>query len=161
MSLRPCEAGDEVLMSYGERANDDFFLHYGFVPDSNPHDAVPVFDSLAELKIYALAALSTAHLATPAVAPGAPPPTDAAGAVRDSVLLLSVSSDEEESAAAEAEGEVPAWLEEAARRFDAAVAAVESDVRDGGEGALLRPVRKDDPLSRGLKLVAGEWPSWR
>ena len=27
----------------GERANDDFFLHYGFVPPRNPHDQVALF----------------------------------------------------------------------------------------------------------------------
>lgn len=27
----------------GERSNDDFFLHYGFVPPQNPHDDVALF----------------------------------------------------------------------------------------------------------------------
>jgi hypothetical protein len=30
-------------MSYGERENDDFLVHYGFVPDGNPHDSVVLF----------------------------------------------------------------------------------------------------------------------
>jgi len=55
VALRPCEAGEEVLMSYGERANDDFFLHYGFVPDGNPHDAADLFAGTGELLDYAAA----------------------------------------------------------------------------------------------------------
>ena len=32
--------GDELCFSYGERSNDDFFVHYGFVPLRNPRDEV-------------------------------------------------------------------------------------------------------------------------
>lgn len=38
----------QVLISYGERSNDDFFLHYGFVPPHNPHDEVVLFDNLED-----------------------------------------------------------------------------------------------------------------
>ena len=37
-----------MLLSYGERANDDFFLFYGFVPPRNPHDEVPLFRDVEE-----------------------------------------------------------------------------------------------------------------
>lgn len=30
-------------MSYGERDNEDFLVHYGFVPEANPHDSVELF----------------------------------------------------------------------------------------------------------------------
>jgi hypothetical protein len=30
--------GDELCFSYGERASDDLFVHYGFVPLRNPRD---------------------------------------------------------------------------------------------------------------------------
>lgn len=32
----------------GERNNDDFLLHYGFVPTMNPHDDVVLFEDVAE-----------------------------------------------------------------------------------------------------------------
>lgn len=34
--------GDEILLDYGERPNDEFLLQYGFVPFHNPSDDVPV-----------------------------------------------------------------------------------------------------------------------
>ena len=40
--------GQEVLLSYGDRNNDDFFLHYGFVPLRNPHDDAVLFKDLTE-----------------------------------------------------------------------------------------------------------------
>lgn len=45
-ALRGVESGEEFLQSYGERPNDDFFLHYGFVPLRNPHDDVQIFENL-------------------------------------------------------------------------------------------------------------------
>ena len=38
--------GQEILLSYGDRNNDDFFLHYGFVPLRNPHDDAVLFQDL-------------------------------------------------------------------------------------------------------------------
>jgi len=38
--------GEELLLSYGERNNDDFFLHYGFIPPKNIHDDVILFSSI-------------------------------------------------------------------------------------------------------------------
>lgn len=43
LGLKPLK----VLLSYGERSNDDFFLHYGFVPPRNPQDEVVLFPNLA------------------------------------------------------------------------------------------------------------------
>ena len=40
--------GQELLLSYGDRNNDDFFLHYGFVPLRNPHDDTVLFQDLPE-----------------------------------------------------------------------------------------------------------------
>ena len=40
--------GDEIFFSYGDRPNDDFLLHYGFVPLHNPHDSVELFEGLPE-----------------------------------------------------------------------------------------------------------------
>ena len=37
--LRPCLS----CAPAGERSNDDFLLHYGFVPPRNPHDDVAMF----------------------------------------------------------------------------------------------------------------------
>ena len=33
----------QIVMSYGERDNNDFLVHYGFVPEANPHDSVQLF----------------------------------------------------------------------------------------------------------------------
>ncbi|KAF6264965.1 hypothetical protein COO60DRAFT_1634018 [Scenedesmus sp. NREL 46B-D3] len=37
-----------LLLSYFEGSNDEFLLHYGFVPPSNPHDTVQLFSSITE-----------------------------------------------------------------------------------------------------------------
>eukprot|EP00887_Chlorella_sp_A99_P005016 scaffold4.g5016.t1 len=37
-ATRDIGAGEELFLSYGERSNDDFLAHYGFVPPRNPHD---------------------------------------------------------------------------------------------------------------------------
>mmetsp|Transcript_3417 Transcript_3417/g.9820 ORF Transcript_3417/g.9820 Transcript_3417/m.9820 type:complete len:533 (-) Transcript_3417:2061-3659(-) len=42
-AIRPIEEGQEIVMSYGERDNNDFLVHYGFVPEANPHDSVQLF----------------------------------------------------------------------------------------------------------------------
>lgn len=42
-ATRDIAQGEELLLSYGERNNDDFFLHYGFIPPRNPHDDVTLF----------------------------------------------------------------------------------------------------------------------
>ncbi|MEW5308892.1 MAG: hypothetical protein WDW38_000813 [Sanguina aurantia] len=47
-ATRDVREGAELLLSYGERPNDDFFIHYGFVPRANPHDEVVVFEDLEE-----------------------------------------------------------------------------------------------------------------
>eukprot|EP00667_Euglena_gracilis_P013958 EG_transcript_14439 len=47
-TLRAIEAGEELLWSYGERNNDHFLLHYGFVPPRNPHDDYVLFADWAE-----------------------------------------------------------------------------------------------------------------
>jgi hypothetical protein len=46
-------AGDEVTISYGPWDNDRYLLHYGFVPDFNPHDKVTLFENNMELVRYA------------------------------------------------------------------------------------------------------------
>ncbi|GFR41330.1 hypothetical protein Agub_g2014, partial [Astrephomene gubernaculifera] len=40
------QPGQELLLSYGERSNDDFYLHYGFVPRANPHDEAVLWPDL-------------------------------------------------------------------------------------------------------------------
>lgn len=40
---------EEILLSYGERDNDDFLTHYGFVPPRNPHDDVVLFQNMTDL----------------------------------------------------------------------------------------------------------------
>ncbi|GLC67730.1 hypothetical protein PLESTF_000599500 [Pleodorina starrii] len=45
-ATRDIAPGQELLMSYGERPNDDFFLHYGFVPRANPHDDAVLWPDL-------------------------------------------------------------------------------------------------------------------
>lgn len=57
-ALRPLAQGEELLLSYGERSNDDFLTHYGFVPTLNPHDDVELF-SAGEAAEAAAAATAT------------------------------------------------------------------------------------------------------
>eukprot|EP00208_Stichococcus_sp_RCC1054_P006413 CAMPEP_0206146798 /NCGR_PEP_ID=MMETSP1473-20131121/31486_1 /ASSEMBLY_ACC=CAM_ASM_001109 /TAXON_ID=1461547 /ORGANISM="Stichococcus sp, Strain RCC1054" /LENGTH=546 /DNA_ID=CAMNT_0053543495 /DNA_START=176 /DNA_END=1817 /DNA_ORIENTATION=+ len=45
-AIRDIEAGEEVLLSYGERHSDDFILSYGFCPVGNPFDDVLLFPSV-------------------------------------------------------------------------------------------------------------------
>jgi len=47
----------------GERHNDDFLMHYGFVPPGNPHDEVLLFPALdAALEWYFDRAVPQARL---------------------------------------------------------------------------------------------------
>ena len=45
-AVRDIVKGEEVTLSYGERSNDDFFIHYGFVPPRNVHDTVRLHEDL-------------------------------------------------------------------------------------------------------------------
>ncbi|GAB4820987.1 hypothetical protein N2152v2_008033 [Parachlorella kessleri] len=47
-ATRDIEGGEELLLSYGERSNDSFFQHYGFIPPRNPHDDVTLFDNIED-----------------------------------------------------------------------------------------------------------------
>lgn len=47
-ATRDIIAGEELLLSYGERSNDDFFMHYGFIPSRNVHDDVILFCTIEE-----------------------------------------------------------------------------------------------------------------
>lgn len=55
-------AGDEVTISYGPWDNNRYLLHYGFVPDSNPHDKVTLFENNRELVRYAARHVGTSSL---------------------------------------------------------------------------------------------------
>lgn len=41
-----------LLLSYFEGSNDEFLLHYGFVPASNPHDSMQLFSNITEALEY-------------------------------------------------------------------------------------------------------------
>ncbi len=43
-----------LTFNAGERGNDDFLLHYGFVPPRNPHDDVSLFTGAACLQMVGL-----------------------------------------------------------------------------------------------------------
>ncbi|KAG2497988.1 hypothetical protein HYH03_004247 [Edaphochlamys debaryana] len=45
-ATRAIAPGQELLLSYGERPSDDFFLHYGFVPRANTHDDAVLWPDL-------------------------------------------------------------------------------------------------------------------
>ena len=47
-STQHIQLGEPLLLSYFEGSNDEFLLHYGFVPDSNPHDSVRLFGNISE-----------------------------------------------------------------------------------------------------------------
>jgi hypothetical protein len=40
-------AGEPLALSYFDGSNDEFLLHYGFVPPTNPHDTVLLYPNLA------------------------------------------------------------------------------------------------------------------
>ena len=42
------EAGVEATISYGAHSSWSFLLHYGFVPQRNPHDQVSIFADVSE-----------------------------------------------------------------------------------------------------------------
>ena len=44
LATKDIDAGEEICFNYGERSNDDMFVHYGFVPLRNPHDDVRLFE---------------------------------------------------------------------------------------------------------------------
>jgi hypothetical protein len=47
-ATKPIRDGEPLLLSYREGPNEEFMLNYGFVPPSNPHDTVQLFDGLSE-----------------------------------------------------------------------------------------------------------------
>ncbi|CAG9466094.1 unnamed protein product [Pedinophyceae sp. YPF-701] len=51
--IRPCAAQEEIFLSYGQRASDDFLVHYGFFPDSNANEATLLFESLEDAVTWA------------------------------------------------------------------------------------------------------------
>ena len=59
-------AGEEVTISYGAFPNDVFLLFFGFVPDPNPHDAVPLFADLLDLVTAAAEAAAQQREVQPA-----------------------------------------------------------------------------------------------
>ena len=48
-------------MSYGERDNDDFLVHYGFVPEANPHDSVLLFSGAFDAVDWGLSRILSAE----------------------------------------------------------------------------------------------------
>ena len=48
-AIRDVAPGEEALFSYREQSNDHFLLFYGFVPPSNPHDDLTLFDDVDHL----------------------------------------------------------------------------------------------------------------
>jgi len=45
-ATRDMRPGDALVLSYGERSSDDFFVHYGFVPPlCNPHEDAVIFEN--------------------------------------------------------------------------------------------------------------------
>lgn len=47
-ATRAIAKGEELLLSYGDRDNDDFLVHYGFVPPRNPFDGVVLFQDIED-----------------------------------------------------------------------------------------------------------------
>eukprot|EP00850_Spirogloea_muscicola_P021657 SM000257S08641 [mRNA] locus=s257:3394:6507:- [translate_table: standard] len=47
-ALTDVAAGEQVHAKYGEVCNENFFVHYGFVPERNAFNHVPLFDSPRE-----------------------------------------------------------------------------------------------------------------
>lgn len=64
-AVRDIVRGEEVTLSYGERSNDDFFVHYGFVPPRNPHDTVQLHDSLKSAVAWSIERVHALGTAAP------------------------------------------------------------------------------------------------
>jgi len=65
-----------VTISYGAFPNDVFLLFFGFVPDPNPHDAVPLFADLADLATAAAQAAAQQDGVYPARSSASMPDTE-------------------------------------------------------------------------------------
>ena len=65
-AVRDIVQGEEVTLSYGERSNDDFFVHYGFVPPRNVHDTVRIHDSPSSAAAWSVERIHEMGTAAPA-----------------------------------------------------------------------------------------------
>jgi hypothetical protein len=149
-ALRPLVPGEELLLSYGERENDDFLIHYGFLPQLNPHDDVELFSSA-----------SSAAAASPPSSAAEPDAAAATAALREAleeaaewhwgVRGLQAGEEDEEAAAQRYRAAVEAALraELGGEEGDAAVAAA---VASGGS---LR-VKAGSRVSPGLVALFAE-----
>jgi transposase len=44
LHLQAVASDQQLVLSYGDRSSDDFFMHYGFVPSlCNPHEVRSLF----------------------------------------------------------------------------------------------------------------------
>ena len=64
-AVRDIVQGEEVTLSYGERSNDDFFVHYGFVPPRNVHDTVRLHESLVSAAAWSVERIHEMGTAAP------------------------------------------------------------------------------------------------
>jgi hypothetical protein len=161
-ALRPLVAGEELLLSYGERENTDFLVHYGFLPQLNAHDDVELFgcgSSSSSASAEAAAAAEGAGAGAEATAEEADPsaPSPSRLAVQEALeeaaewhwaLRPGLSNNDEEDE------------EAAARRYRAAVeAAVEAELEGAGgggnDGGSLR-VKAGSRVSPGLVALFAE-----
>lgn len=65
-AVRDIVQGEEVTLSYGERSNDDFFVHYGFVPPRNVHDTVRIHESVSSAAAWSVERIHLMGTAAPA-----------------------------------------------------------------------------------------------
>ena len=86
-----------MTINYGAFPGDVFLLFFGFVPDPNPHDAVPLFADLLDL---ATAAADGAPAAVRRARPGAAPSGRPAPGLSDAGAASSVPDAEQRAAAA-------------------------------------------------------------
>ena len=64
-AVRDIVRGEEVTLSYGERSNDDFFVHYGFVPPRNPHDTVQLHEDVRSAVAWSIERIHATGTAAP------------------------------------------------------------------------------------------------
>jgi len=65
-AVRDIVRGEEITLSYGERSNDDFFVHYGFVPPRNVHDTVRLHEDLVSGVAWSIERIHEKGTAAPA-----------------------------------------------------------------------------------------------
>jgi hypothetical protein len=166
-ATRDLPAGAELLLSYGERSNEEFLVFYGFVPPRNPHDYYAIFPSVEESVAWWVARYGEAGLSEEAKAEAAAAALAAAAAEEGGDLAAgsaALAGLEAGEAAWVAEERAAARLGSGGRldaRLGAAFAALHGAAGGGAGGAAAAARRAVAARAREClaELAAGAGPA--